>query len=153
MSIATHILLTTDFSEASEEAVAKAGELARTAGVKLTVLHVHGHPPAAPEAFVPPEKVVSSAELDTEARRSLDKLKSSKLAHVESIALVTVEHASPPLAICDYADKHGVDLIVIGTHGRTGVTRLLIGSVAEKVVRHASSAVLVVPHGKHPASV
>ncbi|MCK5448496.1 MAG: universal stress protein, partial [Gemmatimonadetes bacterium] len=45
-------------------------------------------------------------------------------------------------------EKHGVDLIVIGTHGRTGVPRLLIGSVAERVVRHASCPVLVVPHGK-----
>ncbi len=152
MSVATHILLTTDFSQASEEAVAKAGELAHTAGVKLTVLHVHGHPPAAPEAFVPAEKVVSSAELDAEARQALEKLKSAKLANVESIALVTVEHPSAPLAICDYADKHGVDLIIIGTHGRTGMTRLLIGSVAEKVVRHANCAVLVVPHGKHRLS-
>ena len=74
------------------------------------------------------------------------------LSDVESVDLVTVEHASAPLAICDYADKHGVDLIVIGTHGRTGMTRLMIGSVAEKVVRHAGCAVLVVPHGKHPST-
>jgi nucleotide-binding universal stress UspA family protein len=148
MSVATHILLTTDFSEASEEAVAKAGVLARGVGVKLTVLYVHGHPPAAPEAFVPAEKVVTSDYLDAEAHKALEGLKESLLADVESVDLVTVEHASAPLAICDYADKHGVDLIVIGTHGRTGMTRLMIGSVAEKVVRHASCAVLVVPHGK-----
>ncbi len=149
MSVATHILLTTDFSEASEEAVAKAGELARDAGVKLTVLHVHSHPPSAPEAYVPADKVLTSAELDTEAHQALEELKNSQLANVESVTLVAVEHVSAPLAICDYADKHGVDLIVIGTHGRTGLTRLLIGSVAEKVVRHANCAVLVVPHSKH----
>jgi nucleotide-binding universal stress UspA family protein len=149
MSVATHILLTTDFSEASEEAVAKAGELAQDAGVKLTVLHVHGHPPSAPEAYVPAEKVLTSAELDTETHQALEKLKNSKLANVESVTLVGVEHVSAPLAICDYADKHEVDLIVIGTHGRTGVSRLLIGSVAEKVVRHANCAVLVVPHRTH----
>ena len=152
MGVATHILLTTDFSEASEEAVAKAGELARSSGAKLTVLHVHGRPPAAPEAFVPAEKVVVSADLDAEAHQALEKLKGSKLADVESIALATVEHVSAPLAICDYADHHGVDLIVIGTHGRTSVNRLLIGSVAEKVVRHATCPVLVVPHGKHRLS-
>ncbi len=149
MSVATHILLTTDFSEASEEAVARAGELARDVGVKLTVLHVHSHPPSAPEAYVPADKVLTSAELDTEAHQALEKLKNSQLANVESAILVAVEHVSAPLAICDYADKHGVDLIVIGTHGRTGLTRLLIGSVAEKVVRHANCAVMVVPHRKH----
>jgi nucleotide-binding universal stress UspA family protein len=152
MSVATHILLTTDFSEASEEAVAKAGILARGVGVKLTVLYVHGRPPAAPEAFVPAEKVVTSDYLDAEARKALEGLRESLLAGVESVDLVTVEHASAPLAICDYADKHGIDLIVIGTHGRTGMTRLMIGSVAEKVVRHASCAVLVVPHGKDQPS-
>jgi nucleotide-binding universal stress UspA family protein len=149
MGVATHILLTTDFSEASEGAVAKAGELARSSSAKLTVLHVHSRPPAAPEAFVPSEKVVVSADLDAEAHQALEKLKGSKLAGVESIDLATVEHVSAPLAICDYADHHGVDLIVIGTHGRTSVNRLLIGSVAEKVVRHATCPVLVVPHGKH----
>ena len=150
MSAATHILLTTDFSPASEEAVAKAGEMARATGARLTVLNVHHHAPAAPEAVVPPDKQVTPADLDAEARQSLDDLRRTLLQGVESVSLVSLEHVSPPLAICDYAAKHGVDLIVIGTHGRTGLSRLLIGSVAEKVVRHASCPVLVVPHGKRP---
>jgi universal stress protein A len=149
MTLTSHILLTTDFSEASEEAVVKAGELARSTRAKLTVLHVHGHPPTAPEAMVPEQKLVSSAELDRGARQALDELRRAKLPDLESASLATVEHLSAALGICDYADKHGVDMIVIGTHGRTGMTRLMIGSVAEKVVRHASCAVLVVPHGKH----
>lgn len=152
MGVATHILLTTDFSAASEGAVAKAGELARSTNAKLTVLHVHGHPPGAPEAFVPPEKITVSADLVAKAHQALEELKGSKLADVESVVLATVEHVSAPLAICDYADHHRVDLIVIGTHGRTSVNRLLIGSVAEKVVRHATCPVLVVPHGKHRPS-
>ncbi len=145
---ATNILLTTDFSEASEEAVAKAGALARSSGAALHVLHVHGRPPAAPEAYVPAEAVVVSEGLDTEAAAALEELKTSKLAGVELVSLVTIENASAPLAICDYADEIGADLIVIGTHGRTGMRRLLIGSVSEKVVRHANCSVLVVPHGK-----
>jgi nucleotide-binding universal stress UspA family protein len=149
MSVATHILLTTDFSEASEKAATKAGELARTAGARLTVLYVHGHPPGAPEALVDPEKVTTSADLDAEARQALENLQSSKLGDVEFVDLVTLEHASAPLAICDYADKHDIDTIVIGTHGRTGIPRFLIGSVAEKVVRHASCPVFVVPSGEH----
>ena len=152
MSAPNHILLTTDFSEASEEAVAMAGEMARATGARLTVLHVHHHAPAAPEAVVPPEKYVSPADLDAEAQQSLEDLRRTLLQGVESVSLVSLENVSAPLAICDYAAKHDVDLIVIGTHGRTGIPRLLIGSVAEKVVRHASCPVLVVPHGKRPSA-
>ncbi len=47
--------------------------------------------------------------------------------------------------ICNYAEKVGVDLIVLSTHGRTGLGHLLIGSVAEKVVRHAHCPVVTVP--------
>jgi len=148
MSAASHILLTTDFSPASEEAVGKAGELARATGARLTVLHVHRHAPAAPEAVIPAEKYVTSADLDAEVRQNLEDLRRTMLQGVESVSAVSVENVSAPLAICDYAEKHGVDLIVIGTHGRTGVPRLLIGSVAEKVVRHSKCPVMVVPHGK-----
>lgn len=150
MSAATHILLTTDFSDASEEAVAKAGEMARATGANLTVLNVHHQAPAAPEAVIPPDKQVTPAELDAEARQKLDDLRRTLLQGVESVSLVSLENVSAPLAICDYAAQHGIDLIVIGTHGRTGMSRLLLGSVAEKVVRHASCPVLVVPHAKRP---
>jgi universal stress protein A len=148
MSAASHILLTTDFSPASEEAVGKAGELARATGARLTVLHVHRHAPAAPEAVIPAEKYVTSADLDAAVLQNLEHLRSTMLQGVESVSVVSLENVSAPLAICDYAEKHGVDLIVIGTHGRTGMSRLLIGSVAERVVRHAGCPVLVVPHGK-----
>jgi nucleotide-binding universal stress UspA family protein len=148
MSVATHILLATDFSEAADGAVNKAGELASILGVKLTVLHVHPRPPAAPEAPIPSERQISSTDLAAEAVQALEGLKSTKLSSIESVALITVEHASAALAICDYAGRHGVDLIVVGTHGRTGLAHFLIGSVAEKVVRHATCAVLVVPDGK-----
>jgi nucleotide-binding universal stress UspA family protein len=148
MGATTHILLTTDFSEASQEAVEKAAELARTTDAKLTVLHIHRHAPAAPEAVIPTDKQITSADLDIEASQGLDELKRTILSDVENVTLVTLENASAPLAICDYADRNGVDLIVIGTHGRTGMPRLLIGSVAEKVVRHANCPILVVPHAK-----
>ncbi len=146
MSVATHILLATDFSSAADQAVDKAGELARTLGAKLTVLHVHGRPPAAPEAVVPNERVLSSSDLDNETREDLETLKNARFADLDSVALASREHASAAMAICDYADQHDIDLIVVGSHGRTGLTRFLIGSVAEKVVRHAHHPVLVVPH-------
>ena len=148
MRFAKNILVTTDFSEASDGAVAMAGELARAANVKLTLLHVHGRPPAAPEADVPPDSVLVSKNLDQDAIEGLERLKSTTLADLDNVKVVTIEHASAPLAIIDYAEETHADLIVIGTHGRTGIARLLLGSVAEKVVRHAHCAVLVVPHEK-----
>jgi nucleotide-binding universal stress UspA family protein len=51
----------------------------------------------------------------------------------------------PAETICDYAQREGLDMIVMSTHGRTGFMHVLIGSVAEHVVRHAHSPVLVVP--------
>ncbi|MFA1611191.1 universal stress protein [Halobellus rubicundus] len=56
-----------------------------------------------------------------------------------------VEHGVPHRGILDYADRTGADLVVIGTHGRTGVERFVLGSVAEKVVRLSETPVLVVP--------
>jgi universal stress protein A len=147
MSIATHILLGTDFSEAADVAVTKAAELARTLGGKLTVLNVHG-PALGARAPMAEDKILLSADLGAESRESLKMLKSAKLADIDSVTLATAEHVSAARAICDYADEHGVDVIVIGTHGRTGLLHVLMGSVAEKVVRHANCPILVVPYGK-----
>jgi nucleotide-binding universal stress UspA family protein len=59
------------------------------------------------------------------------------------VSTALVAAASPPDAIIGYALRHRVDLVVMATHGRTGIPRLLMGSVAERVVRHASCPVLV----------
>jgi len=73
---------------------------------------------------------------------------------VPSDPSVSFEHkllaGDPAAAIVEAADQENVDLIVLGTHGRTGLTRLLMGSVAENVVRKAKCPVLTV---KHPSAV
>jgi len=94
------------------------------------------------------DKILLSADVGAESRESLKALKIAKLADIGSVTLATAEHVSTAKAICDYADEHGVDMIVIGTHGRTGLSHVLMGSVAEKVVRHANCPILVVPYGK-----
>ncbi|HJL33241.1 MAG TPA: universal stress protein, partial [Polyangiaceae bacterium LLY-WYZ-15_(1-7)] len=73
------------------------------------------------------------------AMRELVEQRLGDLAKVKT-ALVVSE--SPAKGIVDYAEKEGVDLIVISTHGRTGLRRMMIGSVAERVVRHAHCPVL-----------
>lgn len=118
------ILFATDFSAASEAAGRVARAYARQFGARLHLLHVTwgGTDP------VPSPLLVKLGE---------------ELG--EDIPVVTaVEAGAPAARIVRYAKRHGIGLIVVGTHGRTGVTRALLGSVAERVVRTAPCPVLTV---------
>ena len=145
MAFATHILVPTDFSEASKLAVEAAADLARDIGAKVTAVHVHD-----PEALRPPATIGWSpaqqkdleAEVESAVSQALDELRSTTLKDVPTLDTVVLRDRSASHAICRYADTIGADLIVIATHGRTGLKHLLIGSVAERVVRHASVPVL-----------
>lgn len=145
MTFASHILVPTDFSQASELAVDAAAVLARELGAKITLVHVHD-----PDALRPPATIGWSderqASVEKEIERAIDQsfaeLKKARLGGVEIADTVILHDPSPAHAICAYAEKIGADLIVIATHGRTGLKHLLIGSVAERVVRHASVPVL-----------
>jgi nucleotide-binding universal stress UspA family protein len=119
------ILFPTDFSELSQEAGRAAAAFARHFQARLTVLYV-----------VPPiTDPTPAARLDAVVGELADGIT------VDGAVVAGV----PARQIVKYADRHGVDLIVMGTHGRTGVTRRLLGSVAEGVVRHAPCRVLTVP--------
>ena len=137
---AKHILSCVDFSEHSTRALAELGEYARANGSKVTLIYISD-----PQAFIPPQTILESpSETDETAHRGeLAKLRDQHLAGTEVEIAVLADHA-PAKAICEYAEKHGVDLIVVGSHGRGGMERWLIGSVAERVVRHATSNVYVV---------
>lgn len=137
---AKHILACVDFSKQSTVALAEVGEYARANGSKVTLLHV-----ADPQAFIPPQAVLEPAST-TDRSAHEAKLASLRDAHLDGIevALAVVEDHAPARAICDFADEHGADLIVVGSHGRGGMERWLIGSVAERVVRHANTNVYVV---------
>ncbi len=124
-SPARQILFATDFSETSDVAARTALAYARHFGARLHVLHVRwmGSDPVMPPLL---EKLA-------EEFRSI-------------VPVVTaVESGVPATQIVRYAEKHAIDLIVIGTHGRTGVARALLGSVAERIVRTAPCPVLTVP--------
>ena len=137
---AKHILACVDFSEYSTRALVEVGEYARANGSKVTLIHVSD-----PQAFLPPQAILESAAArdETAHKDALAKLRDQHLADVEVEVAILADHA-PAKAICDYAEKHGVDLIIVGSHGRGGVERWLIGSVAERVVRHATANVYVV---------
>lgn len=125
------ILLAVDFSQSSEDAARVAVEHARQFDARLHVLHV-----------VWPG---SDPTPDPRLARIADPVR-------DRITVVTaVESGIAAVEIVRYAAAHAIDLIVLGTHGRTGMTRALIGSVAERVVRTAPCPVLTVPAGGRAA--
>jgi nucleotide-binding universal stress UspA family protein len=138
------ILAPTDFSEASKQAVTHAYGLAQTFGAKLLLLHVVEVPVYPVEAFLP------SAQGST----LFDDLK--RQAHIDLARLLpktqddTVEvnyqvvAGTPSYKIIEVAGTEKVDLIVMATHGRTGLSHLVMGSVAERVVRMAPCPVLTI---------
>jgi nucleotide-binding universal stress UspA family protein len=133
----TRILVPTDFSPQSDAALEYARTLATTFGATLHVFHV------LPNLFM---RAVVSDPRDLEAaalHQLADRLASGNHAGFE--ARVAVERSDDPGdEIVTYAQTNGIDLIVIGTHGRTGVAHALMGSVAEKVMRTAPCPVLTV---------
>lgn len=142
-----HVLVATDFSEPSQVALAYGRSLARTFGATLHILHVVEslNATAGVEYFAASLPGVQ-ASLENAARNRLDGLLSVDET-VELRAQKAVRTwGSPAPAIIEYAEQTQIDLIVMGTHGRNALTRFLMGSVAERVVRTAPCPVLTVRH-------
>jgi universal stress protein A len=134
----TRILVPVDFSGSSMHAVRMAKEIAGALGAEITLLHV-AEPLHVDWRF---ETTSIQKEQHNDVRKQLDALLAKELADVpKARAQMAFGHAVT--AITDFAKKARKDLIVIGTHGRTGLSHMLLGSVAERVVRHAPCAVLV----------
>ena len=136
------ILVATDFAESAEEALARAVDLGRTHGAELLLLHVFVDLPAYPEvsagrveAIYEEQRRWVEAELERQARRA----RSQGL-----LARPVLRTGAPASTIAEVAAEERADLVVVGTHGRTGLDRLVVGSVAERVVRLAPCPVLVV---------
>ena len=138
------ILVPHDFSEHSDAALAHADGLARLSRASLHLLHViqppplHAVTPAGPVQIAMPVEVTDAARI--EARELLRRIARSSRADAQ----VHVEEGSPTAVICRFAERHRTDLIVMGTHGRAGLAHLLLGSVAERVLRRAPCPVLTV---------
>lgn len=142
------ILVPTDFSETSEAALAYALDLAKRLGSSIHVLHVIddvSFTAVYPDA-ISVELAAVRAQLTDEARRRLDALVDRCTARgVPATSEVTV--GRPARAISETAAAQGSDLIVMATHGRSGLAHLMLGSVAERVLRTAPCAVLTVRDG------
>ena len=142
------ILVPTDFSECSDAALRYGLELARKFGASLYLLHVIQDPatqPWAAEGFVVPLlDAVEQWQKDAQAR-----LEKSIPEDDRAKAIFACVIASPFTEILRYAAANDIDLIVMGTHGRGGVSHVFLGSIAEKVVRRAPCPVLTVRYPQH----
>jgi nucleotide-binding universal stress UspA family protein len=143
MSVPKVILVPTDFSERADSALDYAIDLARKLGAKITVMHAY---------LVTPLDILEGALVTTEAAAeriatahgaALDAaIEKRKDRGVELGRLL--EEGEPRESILAAIEEVGADLIVIGTHGRRGISRAVLGSVTEWVVRHATCPVLTV---------
>jgi universal stress protein A len=144
------ILFPTDFSECGRAAEKYAWALSERFGAELHVLHVladimmtipePGSAMAVPQNFL--------GEMKQEAERALDKiLPQATKAGLRVVRATRMGNAY--VEIVKYAEEKGIDLIVVGTHGRSALMHMLLGSVAEKVVRHSACPVLTVRPAGH----
>jgi len=143
------ILFATDFSEGSSNSLPYAVDMAKRYGAKLYFVHVIYDVATTSGWYVPH---VSMDELykdmEKNAKAELEKSFIEEMRGFKDVEHVVLK-GTPYEELARFAEENKVDLIVIGTHGRKGLDRMLFGSTAEQVVRHAPCPVLTVRLPKH----
>ena len=142
------ILVATDFSTGSDEALDEAIEIGKPSGAEVEVLHVLELAEEFPfgMAYAGADYGMLYASIDKQLSERADRVTAGGLRCTTKI----VEGAAVT-EITQRGRDIGADLIVVGTHGRTGIAHAMLGSVAERVVRRASCPVLTVPFSKKAA--
>ncbi len=139
------ILVPVDFSAASLHALDEAIDLAATLRASVVLMHVYELPPVPLFPEVPlasPASVAESLAASSDgALRGIAESRGDRGVQIDTV----VREGVPWQQIDEAADEVSADLIVLGTHGRRGILRALLGSVAEKVVRTAHQPVLTIP--------
>jgi nucleotide-binding universal stress UspA family protein len=144
MTTAATILAPVDFSSGSKTAVEYAAALAKALRSTITLFHVY-HKSDLMSGIVPGADPWADDKTNQAiARTELEKMRveTERSSGVEVRAIVV--SGSPAEQIVSYASRGAFDLVVMGTHGRTGIQRFLMGSVAETVVRHARCPILTI---------
>jgi nucleotide-binding universal stress UspA family protein len=140
MSMLKKILAPTDFSDLSAKGVRYACQLARDVGAELVIFNV---------VTLDETNAINKQEVEQHKQR-LDKFVTQQLKDVGADVKMrkVVDAGQPYGAIVDCAENERIDLIVMSTHGRGGLSRMLIGSVTDKILRGSPCPVLVVPSGQ-----
>jgi universal stress protein A len=136
MDIFKKILAPTDFSDLSARGVRYACQLAKAVGAEVTILHV----------VIVDESGINKREME-EHKQRLDEFVAKSVADVGANLRIrkVVDAGQAYGTIVDCAENERIDLIVMSSHGRSGLSRMLIGSVTDKVLRGAPCPILVVP--------
>jgi len=138
------ILCPLDFSDTGRIAVDHAAALAKTFGAEIVLLHIV-EPVLYPVAYG--LAVTAAVDLEQEAVRAAEAALATVAAEVEALGVLVVQRVdtgTPSHRVCDLAVELKADLVVMATHGLTGVRHLVIGSTTERVVRHCDVPVLTV---------
>jgi nucleotide-binding universal stress UspA family protein len=147
-----NVLVATDFGEAAGAALVYGRALARAFHATLHVLHVDNDvslDTIGSERYIGSPPIALRSEIEEATRKRLEALVLDSAASPIPTKPAVVMSIAPAPAIVDYAVAENIGLIVMGTHGRRGVSHLLMGSVAEQVVRTAPCPVLTVHHPEH----
>ena len=142
MRLYRHILLAYDFSAHASVVLENGKALAERFGAKLTVLHVRDTTVPVPDPSG--ERLETTGEVDDSYESRLAVACAKALAGLDAVHTEVVDASDIAETLCAYAKKGDVDLIVAGNQGVSGIVRMLMGSVAEEIVRHAPCAVLIV---------
>lgn len=143
------ILVPIDFSECSEKALQYAIPFARQFQASLTLLYVVQMPYAAGEEAAVIDMVRLQSQMGADGKQGLAALITVNAPAAKIPMASIVREGSPSQEIIQTAQERDIDLIIISTHGRTGLPHFFLGSTAERVVRHATCPVLVVREQEH----
>lgn len=145
------ILVCTDFSSCSEVAVERAAEIAARDGARVFLIHTY----EAKRATGLVGRSVAQGDREAWDESSMHRLREARYRYFGDLADTDVQYdaipsSHPSIEICRIAKETNASLIIVGSHGRTGVLRRLLGSVAEATVRHAPCSVFVVREPAEP---
>lgn len=137
------ILVPTDLSSLSLAALDYANSIAKTYDAKVYLVYVCENIPSEKKLKKSPKAALSLRELKKEVKEKLKNIALERLNLVDEIDIVVL-HGNPYKEIVKFAIENDIGLIVVASHGRTGFSHLLMGSVAEKIVRYSPVPVLTV---------
>jgi nucleotide-binding universal stress UspA family protein len=135
------VLVAIDFSSSSPEVLRTAASIAHSGKGELHLVHVVRHPTSETTVAISADRDLDSASNTDSVHTRLQRL-GEQVGGVARRVLLHVRVGKPDVEIAQLAHELGADLLVIGTHGRTGMERLILGSVAESLVRHAPCTIL-----------